>query len=395
MYDVKDYPFDIRDVVQLLGLQIKHRNPSSWDTNCPFCGNRKGKLNINTTKNVYRCNYCGESGGMLALYGKVYNLTNREAYDEIVQSLHLGTNAPEYQVPEKKKIPEEELTNAERADDKVIHQTYMRLLDLLTLTDHHRKDLRSRGLTDEQMEKHLYRSTPLFAFKQLTAKLIAEGYTVQGVPGFYMLKDGSWSMNVSVKNGGFFVPVISIDGLIQGMQIRLDKPYEGMKYIWFSSVNKVNGVTSGSPVHFIGNPSSVVYITEGSLKGNIAHELSGNSMLCTAGVNHYKHLSGLLQQLKSSGVRYVFESYDMDKLQRPVCRADYSEECIACAERQLGGSCYKKQRKLTNIQKGCMHVYEICEELELSCTRLVWDVDENGIWRERVKGIDDHYVDQM
>lgn len=302
MYDVKDYPFDIRDIVQLLGLQIKHRNPNSWDTDCPFCGNRKGKLNVNTAKNVYRCNYCGESGGMLALYGKVYNLTNREAYDEIAQSLHLGTDAPEYQVQEKKRPSEDELVNVERADDKVIHQTYMRLLDMLTLADHHRKDLQSRGLTDDQMEKHLYRSTPLFAFKQLTAKLVAEGYTVKGVPGFYMLKDGSWSLNVSVKNGGFFVPVISVTGMIQGMQIRLDKPYDGMKYIWFSSVNKSNGVTSGSPVHFIGGPGTTVYITEGALKGNIAHELSGQSMLCTAGVNQYKHLKDLLQQLKGSGV---------------------------------------------------------------------------------------------
>jgi len=161
-------------------------------------------------------------------------------------------------------------------------------------------------LTEEQINRHYYCSTPLFGFKQLTARLISEGYTVEGVPGFYQLKDGSWTMNQSVKNSGFFIPVISIDGLIQGMQIRLDQPYKGMKYIWFSSVNKPSGVTSGSPVHFIGNPhSAVVYLTEGALKGNIAHEYAKNSMLCVAGVNQYKHLLELLAQLKSMGMNQL------------------------------------------------------------------------------------------
>jgi len=134
MYDLKDYPFDIRDVVQLLSLEVKHKNPASWDVNCPFCGNKKGKLNVNTTKNVFRCNYCGEYGGMLALYGKAYHLSSREAYEEIVKSLHLGLAAPEY--PSKKE-PEPEFRNSNRADEKEIHRTYMRLLEELTLSEYH------------------------------------------------------------------------------------------------------------------------------------------------------------------------------------------------------------------------------------------------------------------
>lgn len=395
MYDLKDYPFDIRDVIQLLNLEVKHKNPTSWDLNCPFCGNKKGKMNVSTTKNVFRCNYCGESGGMLALYGNLYNLTSREAYDEIVKSLHLDLEVPDYPAYERKKESEPEFKNSDRANEREIHRTYTRLLEYLNLSEHHRIALTERGLTKEQIDRHRYRSTPLFSFKQLTMRLINEGYTVKGVPGFYELKEGGWSMNMSVKNYGFFIPVISIGGLIQGMQIRLDKPYEGMKYIWFSSVNKPGGVTSRSPVHFIGNPHDpVVYLTEGALKGNIAHELTKSSMLCVAGVNQYKYLPDLLMRLKENGVRQIFEAFDMDKLLRPVCRGDYSKECQYCKERRTNGECYKKQRKIKNIQSGCMHVYQICKDIDLPCIRLVWDEDPQGFWRENLKGIDDYFLEQ-
>jgi DNA primase (bacterial type) len=390
MGNLKEYPFDIRDIVLLLNLKVKHKNPSSWDVNCPFCGNRKGKLNINTVKNVFRCNYCAESGGMLALYGKVYNLSNKEAYEEIIKSLHLGLNAPDYQVKENEKGLE--IENSTRASEKEIHQTYLRLLEYLSLSEGHKKAIQERGLTEEQIAKHNYKSTPLFGFKQLTERLIREGYTVKGVPGFYSLKDGSWSMNVSARNGGFFIPIISIDGLIQGMQIRLDKPYNGMKYLWFSSSNKENGVTSGSPVHFIGDVNrDVIYLTEGALKGNIAHEYAKHTMLCVAGVNQYKHLPELLMRLKKSGMKYLIEAYDMDKLLNPVCRADHSEYCQECAEKQVGQGCKRKITKLNNIQRGCLRVYEICHEINLPCTRFVWDIDEKGFWKEEIKGIDDYY----
>ena len=56
------------------------------------------------------------------------------------------------------------------------------------------------------------------------------------------------------------------------MQILLDIPFRdkddppgkaGTKYIWLSSAAKNRGVTSGSPVHFAGDPfSRTVYVTE-------------------------------------------------------------------------------------------------------------------------------------
>lgn len=395
MFDLSDYTFDIRDVARLLNLKVRHKNPQSWDADCPFCGNRKGKLNINTAKNVFRCNYCGEHGGMLALYAGMYNLTNKEAYDGIIQALHLGTEVPAYTVTETKK-EKAEFVNADRASREEVDRTYRMFLSFLTLSGSHRENLHKRGLSVGQMEAQMYRSTPVFGFRQLTERLMDAGCTVKGVPGFYQDEDGYWTLNVKVKNSGFFIPVVSEDGYMQGMQIRLDRPYNGMKYIWLSSVNRPYGVTSGSPVHFIGNLNDpVIYITEGAMKGSIAHYLTGRSFLCVAGVSQYKNLPSILSGFKERGLSQVVESYDMDKVLMPVCRGDYSENCVTCASRQTDGECPRKQKKLESIQRGCMHLYQICSRLMIPCIRLVWDMDEWGYWQERIKGIDDYAFSQI
>ena len=49
----------------------------------------------------------------------------------------------------------------------------------------------------------------------------------------------------------------------------------------------------------------------------------------------------------------------------------------------------KKKEKREQIRKGCLKLYEICEEFSLTCRRAVWDVDAEGMWKEQYKGIDD------
>lgn len=104
------------------------------------------------------------------------------------------------------------------------------------------------------------------------------------------------------------------------MQIRLDHPYDGRKYIWLSSVNFEGGTTSGSPVHFVGKPGDkTVFVTEGPLKGDLSHALSGRTFLCVPGVNQALNLVPVLKEMKALGTSFVYETYDMDKLLSPVC----------------------------------------------------------------------------
>lgn len=79
----QNFPFTIVDVAYLLNLHVRHKNTASLDVDCPFCGEKKGKLNLNTKKNVFKCNRCGESGGMLSLYGKIFGVDNQTACKEI------------------------------------------------------------------------------------------------------------------------------------------------------------------------------------------------------------------------------------------------------------------------------------------------------------------------
>lgn len=421
-YRVEDFPFRIRDVAELMGIRPTDRagrlrtgsyKDQSWYCNCIFCGH-KGKLNINFVKNVFNCNYCGEHGGMLELYGRYYNLANREAFEEICSGLHLEEEkqtVDKVQVPKPKIESTGEAFAVALAPEEEINKTYSMLLSLLTLSDKHRQDLLNRGLTAEQIDRRRYRSTPVFGFKQIVQKLVQAGCVIQGIPGFYQDDDRKWSMNFSTRGSGFLIPMESVDGHISGMQIRLDKPRDGQKYIWFSSVNKEKGVSSGSPVHFIGNlDTDEIYITEGGLKGSIAHYLTGKTFLCVAGVNQYKNIPSILQELKQRNLRHVREAYDMDKLMHTEvnpgeCRGcTYKAECPSYRQycelpedmqkNMIHMTCPRKAQKREIIQKGCNHVYEICQDLDISYTRCVWDVDQCGEWNGQLKGIDDYLYEQ-
>lgn len=104
-------------------------------------------------------------------------------------------------------------------------------------------------------------------------------------------------------------------------------------------------------------------------------------------VMNHKELKQMLIQLKEQGLREVVEANDMDKLMRLDCREDYGTICRTCSA--SGSECPKKKEKREQIRKGCIRLYEICEELSLSCSRAAWDTDEEGMWQEQYKGIDD------
>ena len=394
---MQDFPFNIKDVAYLLNLHIRHKNTVSLDANCPFCGDRKGKLNLNLKKNVFKCNRCGESGGMLALYGKIYGIDNQTACKEIKDALGRNEKAPSYQVTYKKMEPEEpEIENAPPASDEVKHRTYSMLFSLLILAESHKKNLLARGFSEKAIEENGYKSTPVFGFKKLTRKLLDAGCTVKGVPGFYQDKDGEWTIYFNPKSAGYMIPVKNIDGLIVGVQIRLDHPYDGRKYIWLSSVNFYMGASSGSPVHLAGEAGAkVVFVTEGPLKGDVSHFLSDRTFACVPGVNQYANLAPFLEAMKAQGTEFVYEAYDMDKLLKPVCRGDYNERCCYCENFNKDWKkqvilCEKKQQKRKNIRRGCGKLAGICRRLELPGKTLTWDLDANGDWAENIKGVDDY-----
>lgn len=101
-----------------------------------------------------------------------------------------------------------------------------------------------RGLTEQQIDELGYKSTPPFYLcRKLAGQLLEKGCTLQGVPGFYQ-KDGHWTVKFYTKTAGILIPVRGIDGLIRGLQIRLDVPIKDEMMI---RTNRAPN-TSGSPL---------------------------------------------------------------------------------------------------------------------------------------------------
>lgn len=354
------FPFTILDVAALLRLNVRRRGTGHIYVDCPICGDRRGKMNLNLSKNVWRCNYCGEGGGMLSLYGKVYGVNNRDAYRSICDALQTGSASPEYQVQGIGNIPEE-VPQSERANVQAIHHTLSELMAMLTLTPSHRQHLRTRrGLTDEQIDQFGFKSTPSPRLcRSLTEHLLAQGCAVRGVPGFYVDDSGKWTVKFHQRTSGILIPIRSVDGTLCGLQTRLDKPIRdkddppekvGAKYLTLSSTGKKLGTTSKSPVHFVGDPCSrVVYVTEGALKADVAHALTGRSFAATIGANNTAGLDELFVSLRRNGTEEIMEAEDMDKF---------------CNEM---------------VSKGASKIYQLAVKHGMSCRRLVWNPNYKGV----------------
>jgi len=347
--------------------------------------------------NTYHGFCCGQHGNMLTLYADLKGIYGQDrykiAYREILEAVSRG------EVRKNRKNgfsgrtsgKEEEPVSLEKRD-----RVYRRLLELLDLSDSHRKKLLERGLTKDQIEAYQFCSTPAYGTENLARKLIQEGYSLAGVPGFYFNDRRNWDIAFYRMNRGILCPAYSLDGEIAGFQIRLDEPAGDRKYLWLSSTNRDRGTGSRSPVTFLGNPyDKTVRVTDGILKATVAHSLSGYSFLGTPGVNQYKELKKALVVLKQHGLEEVQEMYDMDKFLDIRCHRDCKPQiCADCGQWSEGvdcGICERKQTKRDQIRDGCCRLYETCEDLDLRCIRKTWDMTPEGIWAGKQKGIDDYW----
>lgn len=392
--------FNISDVADLLRIK-RLSEGNSFGVVCPYCGDERGKMNFRIMKenepaNTYHCFCCGEKGNMLTLYADLKGIYGKDRYKiafrEIQEAIEPGVSLK----PQTRSHPMTNVKEEELASLEVRNRVYNRLLEFLTLSDVHRKKLLERGLTNEQIDLYQFRSTPAYGTENLARKLIAEGYSLSGIPGFYFNGRRNWDAAFYRGNRGFICPVYSIGRKIAGFQIRLDMPINDRKYLWFSSSNMNRGTGSKSPVTFLGDPyDKSVRVTEGILKPTIAHSLSGFSFLGTPGVNQYKELAKALAVLKEYGLEEVQEYYDMDKYLDIRCYGDYKvEDCSVCEQWEEGkdcGICKCKEKKRNQIREGCCRLYEICENLNLRCIRKKWDEESNGIWAGQFKGIDDYW----
>lgn len=319
-------PYGIDFVVeQDLSTVKKYYVPGGYDIKCPFCGGFK-KLNINTTKSLWRCAKCDESGNAITLHAKLLKITNKEAYSDLKKRF-LGIPVEERKVFEYTE-PENIVTPLPVSDR---NRVYTRLIKQLKLDQQHINDLLDRGLTIEQIEANQYRTLPissLSALGEYCCEPVAGCPKDYGLPGFYDLQS---SPKLVKRKNGFLIPCKTLDGKISGFQIRHDNLPEKAtskqkeryhKYSWLTSSEKETGCTfSGCEnIHFAGDWSQVpevINLTEGVLKADIATALSGKLFMGLAGVNNVSQLKDTLKILKKRGAKRVNIALDMDYREKP------------------------------------------------------------------------------
>lgn len=318
----------ITDIIPLIGIPDPPNGRPVYNISCPCCDDnpRKKHLNINLNKDVFCCPRCHFSGGVFDLYSHYSGVDRKHAREVLMEKLGLKDSGPSYegsnQKQERRTITRPILQEIELplTDIDTRHETYAALLGKLSLASDHRENLLSRGLTDEQIRTFGYKTMPVVGFSALAKQLQAEGYYLGGVPGFYHTKEGAWTF--VQERRGILIPARDQDGKIQGLQIRLDKIKKG-KFRWISSIGKQDGCKAEGWTHMIGNPKPTVLLTEGPLKADVIHYITGQTVIAVPGVNSLKHLKETLEYLQSQGTTKVMTCFDMDYLKNPHVRDGY------------------------------------------------------------------------
>ncbi len=199
----------------------------------------------------------------------------------------------------------------ERADEPSLDRVYRTLLSRLSLETYHRQNLRQRGLTDSEIQQRGYRSLPQTARYQTVQHLTKQfGLDiVSKVPGFIQRKGARgdhWTLGGSP---GLLIPVRNLDCAITGMVVRVDDAGDGGKYRWLSS-SYYNGPSAKMQCHLplYAGDTSVIRVTEGQLKADVATVLSRQLTLGVPGVNAWRLALPILEHLKLDSVLLSFDS---------------------------------------------------------------------------------------
>lgn len=166
---------------------------------------------------------------------------------------------------------------AEPHDEPTRDRVYRKLLELLTLSEHHRILLTERGLTGEQIDAAQYRTLAIQGRKGLAGKLVElfGEDVVSGIPGLHhQSRDGKtwWTLGGAA---GILIPCRDLEGKIAAIKVRADdvqpsKPGEKKRprYTYVSS-SKKGGSGPGNQAHhpIISRPDAAYAGREGLNSG--------------------------------------------------------------------------------------------------------------------------------
>ena len=164
-------------------------------------------------------------------------------------------------------------------------------------------------MKEADIERLGYRTTPVVGMSAIAKQLQSEGLSLAGVPGFYRDKNGEWTF-VHEKRG-ILIPVRDRIGRVQGLQIRRDN-VSRRKFRWVSSTEMEDGCRAEGWTHLAGAVRSTILLTEGPMKADVIHALTGLTVLAVPGVNSLTQLQMALEDLRNEGLVEIKTAFDMD-----------------------------------------------------------------------------------
>lgn len=291
---------------------------------CPLCS--KEGCNISS------CFECGDIK-ILCFREVSKKQTNSGAYLHFIKANK--SNIKHKPVQEKK-----EFLAAEQVRDHI----YRIFLSKCTLDQQDKDNLLARGLTEEVIKEHGYKSVPKFA--------IQGKYNLKGIPGFYKDYNGEWTYSYIE---GFFIPVKNFKGQIIALQIRKRNVKEDEnKYCWFTSrkFDEGTGVPANECIHYAScsETDQDVIITEGYLKANVISFLTGKSVIGIGGIGNFNDDIG--EQIKKN-ILYLMTikiAYDYDQKERAILNVQHQINRINNSFEQV--DCYTKRLTWLTQYKG-------------------------------------------
>lgn len=299
--------FHMTDILPLINLLHPPSGHTTFYVQCPCCDENPHKrhLNINLKKDVFRCPRCGVSGGIFDLYSLYTGTPRDQVRDVLIGKL----GKPDVIDRSKVTVQPQEKEECPLTDVDSRHTTYSALLERLSLAQDHRENLLSRGLTESDILRIGYKTTPVVGMSSIARQLQSEGYYLAGVPGFYRDNSGKWTF--AHEKRGILIPVRDPEGRIQGLQIRRDN-VKKRKFRWVSSIGETDGCGAEGWTHLAGRIRPTIILIEGPMKADVINSLTGLTVLAVPGVNSLTQLSTTLELLRGQGLQEIKTAFDMD-----------------------------------------------------------------------------------
>lgn len=198
------------------------------------------------------------------------------------------------------------------ADEATRDRVYQFLLRHLTLTPAHRDVLIQRGLSEEAIRAQGYRTLPRDG-RSAMAKALLEEFNetiLRTIPGAYVKTENGRSWWSWAGAPGLLIPVRNVAGQIVALKVRADDP-KLPRYSTISS-RQHGGAGPGAlihvPLHDEAMDTTIVRITEGELKADVAHHRTGILTLAVPGVSNWRPVIPILAKLAAQRVLVAFDT---------------------------------------------------------------------------------------